>query len=167
MKRIAALLAVSVVALGAGLAYAQAPGGRGPGGDGARMERRMEQMSERFDRRLGRVKADLKFTPQQETLFAPIEAHIRKVMGEMRGMRGQREEMRKAELPARLDMMSERAAKMSSNMRELSGLVKPLWATLDDSQKATVQKMLPGRGGMRGGPDGDRWRGHGHGRDRG
>jgi LTXXQ motif family protein len=161
MKRIATLLAVSVAALGAGLAYAQAPGG--PGQDGSRQDRRMERMSERFDQRLGKIRADLKLTPQQEPLFAPIEAHIRKNMGEMRGMRGRMEEMRKAELPARLDMMSERAAKMSANMRELSGLVKPLWATLDDSQKATVQKMLPGRGGMRG--EG-RERGH-RGHDRG
>jgi LTXXQ motif family protein len=163
MKRIATLLAVSVAVLGAGLAHAQAPGGPGPGSDGPRMERRMERMSERFDKRLGKIRTDLKLTPQQEPLFAPIEAHIRKNMAEMRGMRGRMEEMRNAELPARLDMMSERAAKMSANMRELSGLVKPLWATLDDSQKATVKKFLPGRGGMRG--EG-RERGH-HGHDRG
>jgi LTXXQ motif family protein len=156
MQRIATLLAVSVVALGAGFAYAQAPGGPGPGSDGPRMERRMERMSERFDQRIGKLKTDLKLTPQQEPLFAPIEAHIRKNMAEMRGMRGRMEEMRRAELPARLDMMSERAARMSTNMRELSGLVKPLWATLDDTQKATVQKFLPGRG----------MRGH-RGRDRG
>lgn len=162
MKRIATLLAVSVVALGASLAYAQAPGGRGPGaGDGQQFERNAERMSERFDKRLGKLKTDLKLTPQQETLFAPIEAHIRKNMAEMRGMRGRRAEMRNAELPARLDFMAERAGRMSASMTELSGLVKPLWATLDDSQKATVQKMLPGRGGMHGGGQGRHWRDRG------
>lgn len=171
MKRIATLLAVSVVALGAGFAHAQGPGGGpgggfggGPGNGDARMERRMERMSERFDARLKKIKADLKLTAQQEPLFAPIEAHIRKTMTEMRGMRDRREAMRRAELPARLDMMAERAGRMSASMSELSGLVKPLWATLDESQKATVAKLLPGRG--RGGPDGER-RGHWHHRDRG
>lgn len=166
MKRIATLLAVSVVTLGVGLAYAQTPGSRGPGPDGgdARTERRLERLSERFDRRIERIKADLKLTPQQESLFAPIEAHVRKVMGEMRDMRQRREAIRNAELPARLDMMSERTARMSANMRELSGLVKPLWATLDESQKATVAKLMPGRG-LRGGRDDDHHgRGHGHGR---
>jgi hypothetical protein len=161
MKRIATFLAASVVVLGAGFAYAQAPAGRGPGVDHQRMERRAERMSERFDRRVNKIKADLKLTPQQEPLFAPIEAHLRKVMGEMRGMPERRAELRKAELPARLDMMSERTAKMSAHLRELSQLVRPLWATLDDSQKATVVKLMPGRG-MRGGRDGEH-HGRGHG----
>lgn len=164
MKRIAIFVAASAIVLGAGLAVAQNSGGRGAGpADGQRMEQRAERMAERFEKRLTRIKSELKLTAQQEPLFAPIEAHVRKTMTEMRGMRGQREDMRKSELPARLDMMAQRSARMSANMQELSTLVKPLWATLDETQKATVAKLFPGRGkgGHGRGPGGH------HGHDRG
>lgn len=159
MKRIALFAAASLIALGTGFAYAQS---QAAGGPDARQDQRFERRSEMFDRRIGRLKAELKLNAQQEALFAPVEAHIRKVMGELREARAHRGDIRNAELPARLDMMAERAAKMSANMRELSTLVKPLWATLDDGQKATIRKMMPGQGGR--GSDGDhhrRWRDRG------
>jgi hypothetical protein len=61
--------------------------------------------------------------------------------------------MRNAELPDRLDFMSQRAAAGATNLRELSTAVKPLWATLDASQKDIVRKSLPG----------GRWQGRGEG----
>ncbi len=83
------------------------------------------------------------------------------------------ERMRNAELPDRLDLMAQRMAQAATNARQFSDAVKPLWATLNDEQKRTVRRMMPGGGegggwrqgqgeggrGSRGGYGG--WGGHG------
>jgi LTXXQ motif family protein len=142
-----------------------------------RMEQRATQMQERMNRRVERLKADLKLTPAQEPLFATVQSQLTKMQQERRSLQqGAMPRMRNAELPDRLDMMSERAARGATNLRELSTAVKPLWATLSDTQKETVRKAMPGSGrwqdgegrrdGRRGemrGHDGDDERGHGNG----
>lgn len=162
MKRLIIAATVSLVALGA-VAYAQSPGA-GPGQRGERwqerMERRAERMEERGARRLERLKADLRLTPQQEPLWAPIETQLRNMQAERRSFRqANAARMRNAELPDRLDMMSQRMAQGAGSMRQLSDAIKPLWATLSAEQKETVRKAMPGRGrgmGPGDGPRGDR-----------
>lgn len=157
LKRLAIVAATGLALFGAA-AYAQTPAAPGPGDRPRaeqrmdRMERRAARMEERMNRRVEALKADLKLTPAQEALWGPVQAQLSKMQQERRAFResnGQR--FRNAELPDRLDMMSERAARGSANMRELSAAVKPLWATLDASQKDIVRKAMPGgRGRDRG-----------------
>lgn len=152
MKRLAIIAATSLVLAGAA-AYAQTGPAPQPTEQpraeqrSDRMERRAARMEERVNRRIEKLKSDLKLTPAQEPLWAPVQTQLRKMQDERRAFRqanGQR--FRNAELPDRLDMMSERAARGATSMRELSAAVKPLWATLDATQKETVAKNLPGHG---------------------
>lgn len=163
MKRILIATTLSIVALGA-VAHAQTSG-QGPGHGSRmeerhmqRMERRAERMEERGQRRLQRLKADLKLTPQQEPLWAPVETQLRTMQTERRASRQQAmERMRTAELPDRLDLMSQRMAQGAGAMRQLSDAIKPLWATLTPEQKETVRKAMPV--GQRGDGNGEGRRG--------
>ncbi len=160
MKRLTLAAAASIVLLGAA-AYAQVPATPAP--DSApraeqrseRMERRAARMEERMNQRVEKLRTELKLTPAQEPLWAPVQAQLRKMQDERRNFRASNAgRMPGAEFPDRLDVMSERMSRGAANMRELSAAVKPLWATLDASQKETVRKNLPGRGrdgGHRGG----------------
>jgi hypothetical protein len=165
MKRLALIAAASTIALGA---YAQTgqtpspvpapaapPAATSPTGPSAmpgdhsrmdRMERRGARMEERMNRRLERLKTELKLNPQQEALWSPVQAQLRKMQDERRSFRqGEGMNQRNAELPARLDVMAERAQRGSQDLRDLSAAIKPLWASLDEGQKETVRKNLPGR----------------------
>jgi LTXXQ motif family protein len=158
----------ALVAAGATLAFAQtsAPAPADApryliaqdGQRGERWERRAERMRARFDQRIQKVRAELKLTPQQEPLFSAVETQLRKMGADRRAARvANRDSFRNAELPDRLDLMSERAAANATSMRELSNTVKPLWATLTPEQKDIVRKNMPRRGPF--GGDGERRRG--------
>jgi hypothetical protein len=127
-----------------------------------RAERRQERMQQRFAERMARLKTELKLTAQQEPLFASVEAQMKKAQADRRAAwTTNRDRFRNAELPDRLDLMSERAAANATAMRELSGAVKPLWATLSPEQKEIVRKNMPRRG-----PFGEGGRGEGRGEGR-
>ena len=161
MKRLTiAAAAASVLLLGAA-AYAQAPAIPGPDGSARteqrseRMERRAARMEERMNNRVEKLRTELKLTPAQEPLWAPVQAQLRKMQDERRSFRASNAgRLRNAELPDRLDMMSDRMTRSAAGLRELSASVKPLWATLDASQKEAVRKNLPGRGREDGGREG-------------
>ena len=115
-----------------------------------RMERRAARMEERSGRRLEKLKTDLKLTPAQETLWGPVQAQLRKMQSERGAFRqANRDRAGNAELPERLNMMADRTAQAAANMRALSGAVQPLWAALDETQKETIRRALPGRRGGR------------------
>lgn len=156
MKRLAIAAAASILLLGTA-AYAQTSPAPQPNAQPNaqpraeqrtdRMERRAARMEERANRRIEKLKTELKLTPAQEPLWAPVRTQLSKMQDERRAFRqsnGQR--FRNAELPDRLEMISERAARGAANMRDLSAAVKPLWATLDAAQKETVARNMPGRG---------------------
>jgi hypothetical protein len=125
-------------------------------------------MEERVNRRLERLKTDLKLTPQQQPLWSPVEAQLRKMQADRRSYRqANAGRMRNAELPDRIDLMSERMAANATQMRELSATIKPLWATLSADQKETVRKALPGGRGMGHGEGRGDGRGEGRGDRRG
>lgn len=158
MKRLTLTAAAAFLALGVA-AYAQttpAPGAapEAPRAEqrGERMERRAARMEERMNRRMEQLKTELKLSPQQEALWSPVQAQLRKVQEERRNAwRSQGERFRNAELPDRLELMADRAARGATSMRELSAVVKPLWATLSAEQKEIVRENLPGaRWGQRG-----------------
>ena len=166
MKRLTiAAAAASALLLGAA-AFAQVPSTSAPstpGSDGSprteqrseRMERRAARMDERMSRRIEKLRTELKLTPAQEPLWAPVQAQLRKMQDERRSFRNANAgRVRNAELPDRLDMMSDRMTRGAASMRELSASVKPLWATLDAPQKEAVRKNMPGRGRGDGGHEG-------------
>ncbi len=161
MKRLTiAAAAASILLLGAA-AYAQAPATPGPDAGPRteqrpeRMERRAARMEERMNRRVEKLRTELKLTPAQEPLWAPVQAQLRKMQDERRSLRASNAgRARNAELPDRLDMMSDRMTRGAASMRELSVAVKPLWATLDAAQKEAVRKNMPGRGREGGGREG-------------
>jgi hypothetical protein len=115
------------------------------------------------------MKAALKLTPEQEKNWAPFEAAVRDAaktrMDEMFAMR---EAMRGAAPPSpieRMDMMADRLAKASGGLKAISAAAKPLYDSLDDTQKShfgpllmTIRGHRPHEGGMWGhwaqhGPD--------------
>lgn len=148
------------------------------------------------DGRVAMAKTALKLSPDQETLWAPVEAKIRAGFDERRKARetwqAKREERRadkKAEgqdgkkgdklaLPERIEKRSERltarAAKLTeqaAKAKEFAEVLKPLYASFSEEQKAVAGRVLSHFGQDGRGPRGNRWamggkRGHG-GHDRG
>ena len=159
----AAALAGSVFALGA----AAAPGD--PSSPAGEMRAMAEGRAFMLDARLAGMKAALKLTPEQEKNWAPFEAAVRDAaktrMDEMIAMR---EAMRGAERPSpieHMNMMADRLAKASADLKAISAAAKPLYDSLDETQKShfgpllmTMREHRPHEGGMWGhwrprGPD--------------
>lgn len=146
------------------------------------------------DGRIAFAKAALKLSPEQEKLWAPVEAKIRAGFEERREARAKwqakREERRadrqakgdddkgeKLALPDRIEKRSERltnrAAKMTeraAKVKEFAETLKPLYASFSEEQKAVADRVLNHFG--RDGRDhkGPRWamgerHGRGFGRD--
>ena len=149
------------------------------------------------DGRVAMAKTALKLSPDQETLWAPVEAKIRAGFEERRKAREARQakrEERRAEktaegrdgkkgdklaLPERIEKRSERltarAAKLTeqaAKSKEFAEVLKPLYASFSEEQKAVAGRVLSHFGQDGRGPRGNRWamggkRGHGgHGGDR-
>jgi len=127
------------------------------------------------------IKAALKLSPEQEKLFAPVEEKIRAGFAERRKAReawqAKREEWRankgkheQVSLPERMEKRSQRlteaAAKMTERAqkaKEYAEVLKPLYASLSDEQKAVASQVLGHFGQDRRGHFGHRWAMGGHG----
>jgi Spy/CpxP family protein refolding chaperone len=159
----AAALAGSLFPLGA----AAAPGDAPPSPD--QMQHRMEMRAFMLDAHLAGMKAALKLTPDQEKNWAPFEAAVRDAAKtRMEEMIAMREAMRGAERPSpieHMNMMADRLAKASADLKAISAAAKPLYDSLDETQKShfgpllmTLREHRPHEGGMWGhwrprGPD--------------
>ena len=133
------------------------------------------------DGRIAMIKAALKLSPEQEKLFAPVEEKIRAGFAERRKAReawqAKREEWRankgkheQVSLPERMEKRSQRlteaAAKMAERAqkaKEYAEVLKPLYASLSDEQKAVASQVLGHFGQDRRGHFGHRWAMGGHG----
>jgi LTXXQ motif family protein len=143
------------------------------------------------DGRVAMAKAALKLSPDQEKLWVPVEDKIRAGFEERRKAREARQakrEERRAEkqaeaqdgkkgerlaLPERIEKRSERltarAAKMTeqaAKAKEFAEVLKPLYASFSEEQKAVAGRVLSHFGQDGHGPRGNRWamggkRGHG------
>lgn len=143
------------------------------------------------DGRIAMAKAALKLSPDQEALWAPVEAKIRAGFDERRKARearqAKREERRAAmqaageegtkreqlALPERIEKRSERltarAARLTeqaAKAKEFAEVLKPLYASFSGEQKAVAGRVLSHFGQDGRGPRGNRWamggkRGHG------
>jgi LTXXQ motif family protein len=143
-----------------------------------------ETLARLEDGRIAMIKAALKLSPEQEKLFAPVEEKIRAGFADRRKAREEwakkREEWRaekgkheQVSLPERMEKRSQRlneiAAKMTERAqkaKEYAEVLKPLYASLSDEQKAVASQVLGHFGQDRRGHFGHRWAMGGHeGRD--
>jgi LTXXQ motif family protein len=127
-----------------------------PGSAGMRAS--MEDRAVLLDARVGAIKAALKLTPDQEKLWDPVEAFIRKVAAlrdqRTEEMRERMAQMREGMPPvfdpiARLRARADRVATRAGLMREFADAAAPLYASLSDDQKRRVFFLIRhARGGM-------------------
>jgi hypothetical protein len=102
-----------------------------------------------LDAKLGGLKAGLRLTPDQEKLWPPFESAVRDAaqmrMEHMQAMMERMEEMRRADNDMeegeamspddRLDRMASRLTQAGAALQKVADAAKPLYASLDDSQK--------------------------------
>ncbi len=148
----------------------QGYGGMPPWGPGGTqwMERSASANGALLDARLAGMKAGLKLTPDQEKLWGPFEAAVRdagkariEAMQNMRRMMQLRESASLSPVD-RLEAKAERMAKRASELKAIADATKPLFDSLDPTQKDDFEMLAramfapgPGPGGMARGP----WRG--------
>jgi hypothetical protein len=92
-----------------------------------------------LDAKLAGMKAGLGLTNDQEKLWSPFEAAVRDAdksrmdaMGQMMRMRAQGERMSPVD---RLEAMSDRLSQGATNVKKIAEAAKPLYDSLDESQK--------------------------------
>ncbi len=140
-----------------------------------------ETLARLEDGRIAMIKGALKLSPEQEKLFAPVEEKIRAGFAERRKAReawaAKREEWRankgkheQVSLPERMEKRSQRLAEAAAKMteraqkaKEYAEVLKPLYASLSDEQKAVASQVLGHFGQDRRGHFGHRWAMGGHG----
>jgi hypothetical protein len=160
-----------------------------------------ETLARLEDGRIAMAKTALKLSPEQEKLWAPVEANIRANFEERRkafeARQAKRDERRQARadekakgddakagklaLPDRIEKRSQRMTERATKMNERAGkvkeyaeILKPLYASFSEEQKAVAGRVLTHLGQDGRGPRGPRWAmnrgdfgpGHGHGHDR-
>lgn len=139
-----------------------------------------------LDAELAGLKAGLKLTPDQEMLWAPFETAVREAaklrMEHMHGMMERMDKMRSMDMGAdmnmdeghpmspidRLDMMATHLMQAGTALKKVADAAKPLYASLDNSQKRIfgflareMMMMGHGHGMMGGGMMGGGMMGHG------
>jgi hypothetical protein len=186
MNNLSRALAVALMAatIPATIVLAQAPSGDQAATEKSETRRgpSPETIARLQDGRIAMAKAALKLSPDQEALWAPVEAKIRAGFEERRAKReawaAKREERRadkadkadgdkkgeKLALPERLEKrsqrMTERAAKMTeraAKTKEFAETLKPLYASFSEGQKAVASQVLSHFGQDRHVPRGHRW----------
>jgi hypothetical protein len=92
-----------------------------------------------LDAKLAGMKAGLGLTADQEKLWAPFESAVKDAdksrmdaMGEMMRMRSQGERMSPID---HLDAMADRLSQGATNVKKIAEAAKPLYESLDESQK--------------------------------
>jgi LTXXQ motif family protein len=150
MKRtvVGALAALAISASGFALTAAAAQDNQ----QSSRAERMQQWAADReavLDAKLAGMKAGLQLTPDQEKLWSPFEAAVKDAakarMGAMREMmqtRGQGERMSPID---HLEAIADRLTQGAADVKKIADAAKPLYASLDDSQKhkfGTLGRML-------------------------
>jgi LTXXQ motif family protein len=92
-----------------------------------------------LDAKLAGMKAGLGLTTDQEKLWGPFESAVKdadkshlEAMGRMIRMREQSERMSPVD---RLEAMSDRLSQGATNVKKIAGAAKPLYDSLDETQK--------------------------------
>ena len=124
-----------------------------------------ETRSRLEDGKLAMVKAALQLTPDQEKLWAPVEAQVRDSfkarearMEEWKKKREERKaenekdgEHKRPDLAQRFEKLSQRVAERADRLKAFSSAFSPFYASLSDEQKDVlrplVSQLSPGFGG--------------------
>lgn len=105
---------------------------------------RMRQMAEdrqtMLDAKLAGMKAGLQLTPDQEKLWAPFESAVKDAAKERMEAMGQmmmqaREQGERMSPVDHLEAMADRLSRGAEDVKRIADAAKPLYASLDDSQK--------------------------------
>jgi hypothetical protein len=153
MKTFALVSAASALIVASTVAYAQpAPPAAGSGPrDRAPMTR--ADFDSLTDARIAAIQAGLKLTPDQQKLWGPVEQALRaNSAGRAERMEQRRERGPAASRPdfmQRLEQRADWSSKAAASATSLSTAMKPLWASLDDSQKRLLPILMRPAGGMR------------------
>jgi hypothetical protein len=137
MKRIlVAALATTFVATSA-FAIAAEDNQQSPGAE--RMQRWTADRETMLDAKLAGMKAGLGLTADEEKLWGPFEAAVKdadksrlEAMGQMMRMRTQGERMSPID---HLEAMADRLSQGATNIKKIADAAKPLYDSLDESQK--------------------------------
>jgi len=124
-----------------------------------------ETRSRLEDGKLAMVKAALQLTPDQEKLWAPVEAQVRDTfkareakIEEWKKKREERKaenekggERKRADLAQRFEKLSQRAGERADRLKAFSTAFSPFYASLSDEQKDVLRPLIrqfsPGFGG--------------------
>ena len=137
MKRtlVAALVAGSISAP----IFALAAEGDQQASRAERMQKWAADRETMLDAKLAGMKAGLGLTADQERLWGPFESAVKDAaksridaMGQMMRMRAQGERMSPVD---RLEAMSDRLSQGATNVKKIADAAKPLYDSLDESQK--------------------------------
>jgi Spy/CpxP family protein refolding chaperone len=140
MKKTALAAVAALVLAGSGLAYTAvaAPDAPGP--------HHMADAGFLLDAKLAGMKAALKLTPEQDKLWPPFETAVRDgVKLRTDAMREMRDEEHGEPRPSPIAMMTEMSdhlAKASEALKKVADTAKPLYDSLDDSQKSHFGPLL-------------------------
>lgn len=134
-----------MMGMGPGMGGRQMQMGMGQGPRGRWADVTPEQRQAMINMRIANIKAALKLTPDQEKLFAPVEATIRDSAGAMADRAKLREmQGRPADPIAALRMRAEGMSTRAAMMTRLADAAQPLYASLSDEQKAQLPRVLRG-----------------------
>lgn len=103
--------------------------------------------------RIAMAKAALKLSPDQEKLWAPLEAQARDAMKSMADKRAERQKMRdqfekdraegkRPDMAERLDKMSQSLSERADRMKSLAAAFRPFYASLSDEQKDVLRPLM-------------------------
>ena len=124
----------------------------GPGswmmGQGGFSQAMCNVMANHIEGRLAYVKAELKITEAQESLWNPYAAAARDNANAMRAHCTTMMSKRSASLPDRLEQHEQLMAVQLDAVRAMNKTLKPLYAVLNDSQKQTADQLFWGPMGM-------------------
>lgn len=136
-----------------------------------------ETMARLEEGKLAMAKTALKLTPEQEKLWAPLEASVRDAFkarqakrDEWQKMREERQKERaegkRPDLAERFDKMSANMTERSERMKTFSAAFRPFYASLSDEQKDVLRPLMrdlaPGMDGRGKGRHGRFAEGKGH-----
>ena len=135
----------SVVALGAAAAAVQAQSAS----PGASYGHSHDPVAA-ADKRLARLKTDLKITAAQESAWNAYAGQVRQHAGEMQALHNQMRERAsgntRPSAPERVERQAQFAKQQGEYLERLAGLTKDLYAVLTPEQKTLADQRL-GRGG--------------------
>lgn len=138
----------TVAALGAAAGAVQAQGATAEAG-----YRHSHDPVAAADKRLTRLKADLKITSAQEPAWNAYAEQVRQHAGELQAMHNQMRQQRESasgnarpSAPDRIERQAQFAKQQGEYLERLAGLTKDLYATLTPEQKTLADQRLGGGG---------------------